>query len=108
MRVVTLAVALLVPAGASAEMVTTRYLCERGVEVPAVYVNDADPNVAVIGVEGRMIALEQERSGSGVRYGWPSDGSHYVWWTKGREATLYWSDGATGEQEVLLAECSEE
>lgn len=82
------------------------YTCERGVEVPAFYVNDeGEPGVAVILVEGRMVNLVVEPSASGARYGWPSDGSHYVWWTRGDEATLYWSDGETGEEVTLLAEC---
>ena len=94
------------PAVAAAEVRPMRYLCERGVEVPVVYIPDAVPSAAVIEVEGRMIALEQEMSGSGVRYGWPSDGSHYVWWSKGMtEAMLLWSDGETGEEVTLLAEC---
>jgi membrane-bound inhibitor of C-type lysozyme len=41
-----------------------------------------------------------------VRYGWPSDGSHYIWWTKGDMATLYWKDGANGGVETVLhADC---
>ena len=83
------------------------YVCERGVEIPAVYVNHpGEPGIAVIHVEDRMINLVAETSASGARYGWPSDGSHYVWWTKGDAATLYWNDGATGEETPLLSECS--
>ncbi|WP_443068789.1 MliC family protein, partial [Sulfitobacter sp. HI0027] len=51
------------------------YLCDRGVSVPVVYVPDADPAVAVRYVEGRLIHLQTMPSGSGARYGWPSDGS---------------------------------
>lgn len=83
------------------------YVCERGVEIPAVYVNHpGEPGIAVIHVEGRMINLVTEMSASGARYGWPSDGSNYIWWTKGDTATLYWKDGATGEETPLLSECS--
>lgn len=82
------------------------YLCDRGVEVPAVYVNHpGEDGIAVIHVEGRLITLIVERSASGARYGWPSDGSHYVWWTKGDEATLYWHDGATGDETPVLTGC---
>ncbi|SHI67373.1 MliC family protein [Wenxinia saemankumensis] len=106
MRGAALLAALLAPGVAAAELRTMRYVCERGVEVPVVYVPDAEPAAAVIGVEGGMYALEAEQAASGVRYGWPSDGSHYVWWTRGtEEAMLLWSDGETGEEVTLLAEC---
>ena len=111
MRLADLAAAVIasttaLPAIALDAMAMT-YVCERGVEVPAVYVNHPDePGIAVIGIEGRMVNLVVEPSGSGARYGWPSGGSHYVWWTKGDEATLYWSDGATGEEIPLLSGCA--
>ncbi|WP_373356557.1 MliC family protein [Pseudoroseicyclus sp. CXY001] len=93
---------------AEAEVITTRYHCERGVEVPVTYVNGVEPAVAVLMVENRMITLEQEVSGPGARYGWPSDGSHYVWWSKGDEAQLVWYDGEVGEEVTLLAFCEAE
>ncbi len=94
-----------VPAFAETQMLTTRYTCARDVEVPATYVNAEDLQVAVITVEGRQISLYSEEAASGARYGWPSDGSNYVWWTKGEEATLYWKDGATGTESVVLDGC---
>ncbi|MFT4148941.1 MAG: MliC family protein [Paracoccaceae bacterium] len=90
------------------EVIPMRYLCDRGVEVPATYVNSHDDASAVINVEGQQISLIVEKSASGARYGWPSDGSHYVWWTKGPEATLYWHNGETGEETVLLGGCKQE
>ncbi len=96
---------LLASPAAAQDLATARYLCERGVEVPAAYVNGPETSVAVITVEGRQIALVQETAASGARYGWPSDGSSYVWWTKGEEATLYWKDGAAGTEIPLLVEC---
>lgn len=93
------------PALAAPETISSRYLCERGVEVPVVYVNGAEGSVAVIHVEGRMIVLHQGMSGSGARYEWPSGGSGYVWWSKGDEATLLWKDGASGEEAPVLSAC---
>lgn len=84
------------------EVATLRYGCDRGVEVPATYVTAAGGSVAVISVEGRQITLIQEVAASGVRYGWPSDGASYVWWTKGDQATLYWSEAGA---ETVLLEC---
>ncbi|MGZ9810046.1 MliC family protein [Pseudoroseicyclus sp. H15] len=99
------ALALLAAAPAGAEVITGRYICERGVEIPVTYVNGVEPAVVVLMVEGRMITLEQEISGSGARYGWPSDGSHYVWWDKGGQAMLNWYDGEVGEEVTLYAFC---
>ena len=97
----------LAPAVAQALPKSMTYRCERGVEIPATYAETPDGSLAVITVEGRQIALIQGLSASGVRYTWPSDGSHYVWWTKGRTARLIWSDGATGEEVTLYAHCEE-
>lgn len=90
------------------QVTPARYLCDRGVLVPATYINAGDDSVAVIHVEGQQITLMIEQSASGARYGWPSDGSHYVWWTKGPEATLYWHDGATGQDAILLGGCRQQ
>lgn len=84
------------------DFTTQRYACDRGVEVPATYVNAAEGSLVVIHVEGSQITLVGEPAASGARYGWPSDGSSYVWWTKGSEATFYWK---TPEAEVLLLTC---
>ena len=95
-----LILALLPTAAAAQDFTTTTYACDRGVEVPATYVNGPDQSLAVIHVEGRQITLVNESAASGARYGWPSDGSNYVWWTKGDEATLYWKS-PEGEEPLL-------
>ena len=101
-------IAAAAPAFAEFDLQGGSYLCDRGVEVPVSYVNGADGSVAVVHVEGRLVTLPIAPSASGARYAWPSDGSGYVWWTRGEEATLYWHDGTTaGEtgEVVLLAGC---
>lgn len=102
MRVLVL-LALLPTAAAAQEFTSDRYLCDRGVEVPATYINGPDQSLAVIHVEGSQITLINEPAASGARYGWPSDGSNYVWWTKGDEATLYWK---TPEGETPILTCA--
>lgn len=94
----------LTPASAFAapEFSTLRYACDRGVEIPATYVNSANGSLVVIHVEGRQITLLGEPAASGARYGWPSDGSNYVWSTKAEEATLSWK---TPEGEAVLLIC---
>lgn len=107
MTQIVVATCVLLPQAGHAEMAldTLRYACERGVEVPVAYVTDDSASVAVLTVEGRQLALWQEPAASGARYTWPSDGSGYVWWTKGTEATLAWKDAAAGTETVLLSAC---
>ena len=92
-----------VVADAAPEFTTQRYICDRGVEVPVTYVNAAEGSLVVLTVEGRQITLVSEAAASGVRYGWPSDGSNYVWWTKGEVATLSWR---TPEGETPILTCT--
>ena len=82
---------------------TQTYLCDRGVEVPVTYVTGPDNSLAVLHVDGRQVTLRAEPSASGVRYSWPSDGSVYVWWTKGDEATLFWK---TPQDESPILTCA--
>lgn len=96
---------ILTTGGPQSSVQITRYTCARGIEVPATYVNAPDLSLVVLNVEGQQITLYAEISGSGARYGWPSDGANYVWWSKGKEATLYWSEA--GEDTPLLADCAE-
>lgn len=107
MRVLAILMLTAGVAHAESSYETTRYTCDRGVEVPVTYVNADDLSVAVLNVEGQQITLEVEQSASGARYGWPSDGSSYVWWTKGPEATLYWKDGEQGGEETPLYTCTQ-
>lgn len=87
-------------------IVTTRYACERGVTVPATYVNDSETPLVVIHGDSSQITLFVEQSASGARYGWPSDGANYVWWTKGEEATLYWKEA--GAETPILTGCKQQ
>lgn len=87
---------------AAPEFTTLRYRCDRGVEIPATYVTGAEGSLVVIHIEGRQITLLGEPAASGARYGWPSDGSNYVWWTTDDGATLSWK---TPEGEAALLTC---
>ncbi len=88
---------------AAQDFSSLRYSCDRGVEIPATYINGPDQSLVVIHVEGSPITLVGEAAASGARYGWPSDGSNYVWWTKGDAATLYWK---TPEGEARILSCT--
>ena len=99
-----LALALLPLAAEAQEFTTTTWTCERGVEIPVTIVAGA-AEVAVLNVEGRQITLVREEAAAGARFGWPSDGSHYVWWEQDGTADLSWVDGALGEEVTLLHGC---
>jgi membrane-bound inhibitor of C-type lysozyme len=103
-RATALALLAATPAWAETQVVTTRYACDRGVEVPGTYVTADDLAVVVLNVDGTQITLYQEPAASGVRYGWPSDGATYVWWTKGKDATLFWKEAGT---ETPLLTCAD-
>jgi membrane-bound inhibitor of C-type lysozyme len=105
LRVVATLCLLSAPAFAETQVQNMTYICERDVAVPVVYVNATDTSLAVIYVEGGQYLLYSEPAASGARYGWPSDGSNYVWWTKGEEATLYWKDGEAGTETAILTDC---
>ena len=98
--------ALLWAAPVGAETLAVTYLCDRGVSVPVVYVPDAEPSVAVLYVEGRLIHLQIMPSASGARYGWPSDGSSYEWWEHQGRAHLSWKDGASDEVTPIYKDCT--
>ena len=72
-----------------------------------VYVKSGDASVAVLSVEGGQFLLYSEATATGARYGWPSDGSNYVWLTNGPDATLMWHDGTTKTETTLLAACKQ-
>lgn len=103
MRALALLLLVPLPALAETQVLNGRYLCDRDVEVPVVYVNADDLSLVVLQVEGEQVLLYAEAAASGARYGWPSDGSGYVWWTKGDEAVLYWKDGESGSEEPILS-----
>lgn len=89
------------------EITATRYACDRGVEVPAAYVNAPEGSAVVLHVDGRQIVLQGEPAASGARYAHPSGGSGYVWLSKGAEAVLLWKDGAAGTEAAILGGCRE-
>lgn len=105
LALVALSLALALPARAQLDLAGGTYRCDRGVEVPVSYVNGADDSVAVLYLEGGLVTLPIGPSASGARYIWPSDGSGYVWWTRGDEATLSWRNGTTSQETIVYEAC---
>ncbi|MDZ4393727.1 MliC family protein [Cypionkella sp.] len=84
----------------------TEYLCADGTKLAAAYSTEGEDSSVKLTIKGETFTLLSEPAASGARYGWPSDGSNYVWWTKGDSGTLYWKDGTKGGAETVLhADC---
>ena len=81
------------PALAEPELRRIDYACDRGARIEAAYSTGRHAASGALTLEGRMIGLDAEATGAEVRYGWPSDGSGYVWLLEGGAATLLWSNG---------------
>lgn len=81
---------------------SVHYTCARGAQVEAVYLTDAQRSLAVVMVEGRMVAFETVVSASGAKYAAMAGAPQpYVWWTKGDQATLF----ATDDGDAILTDC---
>lgn len=77
------------------------YACDDGAAREVTYVNGAAQSFAVVPVDGAARIFVGIISGSGARYA----SGQFVWWTKGREATLY--DLTRGEDGKPRATCHE-
>lgn len=98
-------------AQAELQVETTRYLCERGVEIPVTYASDTQSvygGIAVLNLEGRQITLYQEDADYAAIFSWPSDGAGYRWIVSANSAVLMWYDAAAGPQPPLLENCKQE
>ncbi len=89
------------------EPAPSSYVCAGGRYFAVNYGQDGDtPSVTLTFEDGETALLLAEPSASGARYGWPSDGTNYVFWSKGQEAMVLLKDGANGGKEtVLYADC---
>lgn len=93
------------PALAQGDAVMTQhYRCDRGAQVEATYVNIGGRSLAVLGFEGRQLALEIARSASGARYASLDPAQPFVWWTKGDAAMLLY--GAGDAETTIYADCA--
>ena len=105
MRALALLLASAIPA--AAQSVLVEYDCERGAVIHAAYVNEADPGVLILMVEGRMVELRQEPSGSGIRYGASETDEGYVWLSRGNEGMLLYRYEGVAEEPILIGGCVE-
>ena len=86
-----------------AQITTQRYLCDRGAELWATYLNQGDTSHAVLTFEGRQMAFDIAVSASGARYVSHDPAQGYVWWTKGESGMLL--HGSGDDEALIYAEC---
>lgn len=108
MRPLILAALTCAPTLAAAQaddLVSVTYRCERGVEVPVVFVNpEGGDSYAVARIDDRLLGMRQVVSGSGARYRSGDGPQDYQLWSKGDMAMI--SVGADGQDKVLFQECT--
>lgn len=89
------------------EFVPITYVCDRGVEVPVVFVNHPDTgSTAVALIDNRLLAMRNVISASGARYrtDGDGDGDAYQLWVKGNTAVIF--VGPDGDDVVLFGNCA--
>ena len=100
-----LALGLSATAGlAQTQILEFTYSCDRGVELAVRFVNPpSEPGIAVMGIEGKLVALRAVPAASGVRYVATDEQDSYRLYTKGREAFVTWmaADHTAGEVTIL-------
>lgn len=85
------------------DAVSVNYHCEgTSATMTVEYINAGEDSLAMVPVEGGRRVMVTVLSGSGARYA----GGPFVWWTKGREGSLY--DVRKGEDADPIAACTEQ
>lgn len=113
-RLFAASIALAAPAGAAAaaditlptdaasvDRIEAAYDCRKAGKITVLYVNAGSDSLAVVPVEGGRRIFVTVLSGSGARYA----SGPYVWWTKGRDASLY--DVRDGDDAPAIDTCAE-
>ena len=86
---------------AAVERNSVAYACTGAPAMTVEYVNAGDNALALVPIDGRPVVFVTVLSGSGARYA----GGPWIWWTKGREASLY--DQRNGKDAAPVATCEE-
>lgn len=84
--------------GVEVEKIEAVYDCgDRTIAVT--YINAGAISLAVLDIDGEQVVAANIISASGARYA----GAHYIWWSKGGEASLY--DLMQGGEDTSIASC---
>ncbi len=100
--------------GAAAEdgpgVISVTYQCDRAVALPVTFINPGEaPGLAVMMIEGKLVALRQTRSASGARYFALDEQDSYRLYTKGSDAFVtYLAADHTAEEATILDGCRTE
>jgi len=88
---------------AQIDILSVTFVCENATELPVTYFNPSEGDgAAAMIVDGRLIALRQVPSGSGIRYESVEGQGTYVFRSKGWNAMVsFVADGAADETDVL-------
>lgn len=87
------------------DLVSVTYVCERGVQVPVVFVNPGSGEAyAVARIDGKLLGMRQAVSASGARYRSGDGADAYQLWSKGDNALI--SFGADGQDKTLFGDCA--
>ncbi|MHC5306184.1 MliC family protein [Bartonella sp. LJL80] len=83
------------------------YICERGVQLPVVFMNDSKgDSYAIVSVEGKLVPMRQHVAASGVLYVAFDEQDSYRLHTKGNEAFLtYMEADHTAKEQTILNAC---
>ncbi|AVO38885.1 MliC family protein [Pukyongiella litopenaei] len=97
-------------AGDGPAVIGATYQCDRAVTLPVTFINPGDaPGLAVMMVEGKLVALRQATSGSGVRYVALDEQDSYRLYTKGSDAFVtHMAADHTAEEATILDGCHTE
>ncbi|MTE01328.1 lysozyme inhibitor [Paracoccus sp. YIM 132242] len=86
------------------DLIPVTYVCERGAEVPVVFVNpDGGQAYAVAQIDGKLLGMRNVVSASGARYRSGDGADAYQLWSKGDGAFI--SFGADGQDQTLFQDC---
>jgi membrane-bound inhibitor of C-type lysozyme len=93
----------------TAQIENVTYICERGATIPVTYFVFDDPDNTYVSamVEGRLIAMRQNVSGSGALFVSIDEQQSYRWHVKGDTGVLTYLDADhTADEVVILRECA--
>lgn len=89
------------PEGVTAQEIRASYACDDQSSAEVVYINAGPVSLATLARNGTFMVLSNVLSGSGARYA----GGPFVWWSTGREASLY--DLTKGEDAPPVVTCKQ-
>ncbi len=79
------AITIPVPTAQAVDSTKATYACDDGSVIEIEYINAGTVSLATLSMKDEFVVAANVIAGSGARYA----GNRFIWWTKGREASLY-------------------